>query len=161
MLPITAWPPSLTCTCLTRTCCEPPHAQRGPAHGSYPLFAPLCPCSSRPRSRADQGMGRGASFPGGLLALQHEPTGVHDAMNWRPRPCGSSKARTGSAMAFALMRRLLGPWRYSGSLAWHVIDTPDTNGLGKWANGPQIDHRNPVNGCERTCPNATKNVDSN
>src|SRR5260370_14703670 len=24
------------------------------------------------------------------------------------------------------------------------------------ANGPQIDHRNPVNGCERTCTNATR-----
>ena len=27
------------------------------------------------------------------------------------------------------------------------------------ANGPQIDHRNPVNGCERTSTNATKNID--
>jgi hypothetical protein len=30
---------------------------------------------------------------------------------------------------------------------------------GEMANGPQIDHRNPVNGCERTSTNATKNVD--
>jgi hypothetical protein len=26
-------------------------------------------------------------------------------------------------------------------------------------NGPQIDHRNPVNGCELTCLNATENAD--
>jgi len=32
--------------------------------------------------------------------------------------------------------------------------------LGETANGPQIDHRNPVNRCERAWPNAIKNGDS-
>ena len=32
--------------------------------------------------------------------------------------------------------------------------------LGETANGPQIDHRNPVNRCERASPNAMKNGDS-
>ena len=31
--------------------------------------------------------------------------------------------------------------------------------LAPTGNGPQIDHRNPVNGCERTSPNVTKNID--
>jgi hypothetical protein len=34
-------------------------------------------------------------------------------------------------------------------------------GSGGMVNGPQMDHRNPVNRSERTCTNATKNVDSN
>jgi hypothetical protein len=32
--------------------------------------------------------------------------------------------------------------------------------VGETANGPQIDHRNPVNRCERAWPNAMKNGDS-
>jgi hypothetical protein len=30
---------------------------------------------------------------------------------------------------------------------------------GKWRNGPQIDHSNPVNGCEQRCTDGTKNID--
>jgi hypothetical protein len=56
---------------------------------------------------------------------------------WRPRPCDRA-TRTGSAMLEAV-----------------------TGLCREMANGPQIDHRNPVNGCERTRSNATKNVDSN
>jgi hypothetical protein len=58
-----------------------------------------------------------------------------DAMNCRPRPCGSSKARTGSAMAEAFA--LLG-WLPD---AWRITDRPDTNGLAKWQGGYEASSR--------------------
>ena len=42
-----------------------------------------------------------------------------------------------------------------------TADGPSVAGrIGEMVNGPQIDHRNPVNGSERTWPHVTKNIDS-
>jgi hypothetical protein len=51
--------------------------------------------------------------------------------------------------------------QYRSVAAWFQWDyLRDLGVVGEMANGPQIDHRNRMNRCERAWPNAMKNGDS-